>query len=221
KLRQLQYRSYVYELTLYHYNYELLPLRRFETQLSRKTHGYITRLVSDDPFKSFTVPEGDEIPPYCYEVAFFPNAFQNRGCALGFRVPGSMLGSRGDQSKGKIDWLCFDRTVQEHIEKWVAEVPVDKEGLGVLGSKIRLFEAVATLDKAPLVKKGTVQGHKEHREWYMALERAKYPIVKLKLTWKNKGRDWLNDIDAQKQAEMDKNRKEGEEMDEDEEGDVD
>jgi hypothetical protein len=73
------------------------------------------------------------------------------------------------------------------MDLWTIEQPAQYPG--DRPTDILLFEKVATLDKGPQVKKGTVKGNREHREWYQALERATYPRVTLKLAWRNKEKD--------------------------------
>jgi len=199
KLRQLQYRSYIYELTIYHYPHHLIPLRLFEARLTRVQHGFIARLVSDDPIAHISRPEGDEVPDGCYEVAYLKNVFQNRGSALGFRIAGAQ--EEGEKSigkeagDGKIEWLCFERGIQPELSSWsVLQTPGRKD------SEIDLFDEVGILSKAEVLKKGTVTGHVEHRAWYEALEQAWHPKVKLTLTYKNKRRDQLEEWDRMRAA---------------------
>jgi hypothetical protein len=189
KLRQLQYRSYVYEVVIYHYPYKLLPLRHFESRLTCADHGFIARLVSDDPIAYIARPEGDEIPDGFYEVAYLKNVFQARGSALGFRVPVST-----GAGSGKIEWLCFERGVQQELDMWTIET-LSKEKM-----EISLFDKVGTLSKGPVIRKGTVTGYREHREWYEALERAKHPRVKIAITYKNKRRDQLREWEVVRAA---------------------
>jgi hypothetical protein len=154
-----------------------------------------------------TVAEGDEIPSGCYEVAYLPNSFQNRGSALGFRIPGSVTDRPGgDARKGKIEWFCFETGVQEAIEAWMVKVATKHDNADEEGGVVPLFDRVAVLEKAATIKKGTVQGHKEHRNWYQALERAVYPVVKLKLTWRNKERDRQRELRRVRQAAISKDR---------------
>jgi hypothetical protein len=42
-------------------------MRRFEAGLDRKRHGFVARLVSDDPIARIPKPEGDEIPEHLPE----------------------------------------------------------------------------------------------------------------------------------------------------------
>jgi hypothetical protein len=99
--------------------------------------------------------------------------------------------------RAKIAWYCFEKPVQEIVEMWKIEVAEEAEEDGREDEvSIALFDHVAILEKGPKAMRGTVQGYKEHREWFGALERAGYPVVKLKLTWKNKERDRVQELMA-------------------------
>jgi hypothetical protein len=201
KLRQLQYRSYVYTISIYHFPHTNVPLRHFEARLTRQAHGFVARLFSDDPLTSLPVDEDDKAPDGYYEVAYLPNAFQCKGCALGFRIPRPAIdGLEGSQDRGKIEWFCFEKSFLDSIEAWTIEVVAADNDADEAARVVPLFDQVATLEKAAKVKKGTVKGYKEHREWFGALERAVYPVVNLKLTWKNEEMDRQRDLTTIKEA---------------------
>lgn len=177
KLKQLQYRSYKYTISIYHYDPLQLSVRGFESMLTRKEHNFVSRLVSSDPIANQPLPEGDDVPDDKIEVAYLPSAFQNRGCALGFRIP--IPPNAPLFTEAKIEWLCFTRPVTSIIT-----AISDKNG-----KYPRLFDWVADLSKGARAKTGTVAGHREHRIWFEALKEARYPKIKLNLTWNDQMRD--------------------------------
>ncbi|KAF2260936.1 hypothetical protein CC78DRAFT_384061 [Lojkania enalia] len=162
QLQQLQYRSYRYPITIYHFSDYLMPFRDFKNGHQKSELGYVHSLIGPDPQYHMPVEEGDKLPPGRFEVAYLPNVFQHKGCAVGFR----------DGTFNKIEWLCFRSPIQTLLEEASAEwnEPV--------------FDKVAILEKG-----GTgVKGHPEHRRWFESVQNCRIKNVRLKL--KLKGHNW-------------------------------
>lgn len=117
------------------------------------------------------MPEGDEIPRGCIEVAYLTGVFHNAGSALGFRM--------GDDV---VRWSCFDRPITEAI--------LDKSFVEPdLSGNNKLFDHVGTVSKGICVRR--VKGsYPEHKGWHESLWKAMARPVKLRLTWRNSGAEW-------------------------------
>lgn len=168
KLKQIQYRSYMHEITIYHFQEYHISLHNFRSLLNRQ-HGYVDTLVSFDPLISMPGPEGDEVPEGCIEVGYLPSVFQHGGSALGFRVENNM-----------VEWMCFDRPINEMILN-----TLDVRDL-CPGVKLMLFDRVASLDKG--ISERRVRGATpEHKAWHKSLWKAEHRRVRVGLTWKHFG----------------------------------
>ncbi|KAF1976831.1 hypothetical protein BU23DRAFT_596789 [Bimuria novae-zelandiae CBS 107.79] len=179
-LKQIEYRSFLKPISLYHYPHTQQPIWHFEQALSADDAGYVGRLESPDPFihadgaEKIHIPPGDEVPEGYTEVAHLPNVFRRgttgraMGCALGFRL----------LDEDRIEWLCFDRL----IEKLLAYLTT-AEGMPV-------FDLVGSIDRgAPGTDyKGKVGGYPEHGYWYEGLQQAVKPVLTLKTVEANRVR---------------------------------
>jgi hypothetical protein len=180
--QQVQYRSYIQPIQIYHYPHTLLPFLRFEAGLTKADHGYVKRLISSDPIAHITRAEGDETPNGFIEVAHLGPVFgAHKGAsALGFRIPSEP----GTSRVAHIEWLCFERGVQNLLGLTIAKPGSD--------AQVPLFDEVAELEKMENVKKGVVGNvHLEHKLWFESLKVADRPIVSLTITYKNKRRDMV------------------------------
>lgn len=168
KLKQLQFRSYLQDIIIFHFQAYYISLLAFRSMLNRRDHGYVATLVSFDPMEGKFVPEGDEVPNGCIEVAYMPNVFHQGGSALGFRL--------GDNT---VEWLCFDRNIDGLILK---KLDVDDGS----ENKLMLFEHVANLPKG-ISQRRVTGSHPEFKDWYQSLAEARHRPVKPYLTWRNFG----------------------------------
>ncbi|KAJ4299148.1 hypothetical protein N0V90_004392 [Kalmusia sp. IMI 367209] len=187
-LRQVQYRSFMTSIMIYHYPHTRVPVRAFEGRLLHKMDGFVSRLESSDTLvtkegmSKHPIPEDDEIPEGSTEVAYLPNVFRDKGCALGFRFAG----------RYKIEWMCFKKPIDDLL----ATTTIDED---------LLFDPVAELPRGPQGRdlKGTVKGHLEHRLWYDGLLKAEKPSMSLRITWKNRLQDLRNqraEVDGREEA---------------------
>ncbi|KAF9729478.1 hypothetical protein PMIN06_009388 [Paraphaeosphaeria minitans] len=185
-LRQIEYRSYLKAIELYHYPHQVLSVSSFEEMVAARTPGFIRRLESQDTLceesgeeKNY-VPDGDDVPIGFTEVAYLFNVFRDRGSA---HVGGSALGFRL-LDEDRIEWMCFDRPVGNLLSG-----ATTNEG-------VHLFEKVADLERGDDIRrlKGTVGGWPEHRQWCNGLENATKPL--LKLTTVEKSRSSLDERKA-------------------------
>ncbi|KAF2439413.1 hypothetical protein P171DRAFT_448245 [Karstenula rhodostoma CBS 690.94] len=179
-LKQIEYRSYLRTIELYHYPHHVLPITQFEEMFAAKTPGFVRRLESKDTLcnndgsEKNQVPDGDEVPIGFTEVAYLFNVFRyrgrpkSRGSALGFRL----------LDEDRIEWMCFDRP----IHSLLAEATTD--------GGVRLFDKVADLERADDTKraKGTVNGWLEHRDWCTGLEIAAKPVLELTIVEESRAR---------------------------------
>ncbi|OAG00167.1 uncharacterized protein CC84DRAFT_362019 [Paraphaeosphaeria sporulosa] len=179
-LRQIQYRSYLKTIELYHYSHQVLPISRFEEMFAAQTPGFVRRLESRDTLcdkngqEKNHVPDGDEVPIGFTEVAYLFNIFRNRGSA---QASGSALGFRF-LDEDRIEWMCFDR-------------PVDNLLSGATANDGRhLFQKVADLERGDGSTrwKGTVGGWPEHRQWCNALDNATRPLLRLTMVERSRAR---------------------------------
>lgn len=173
KLKQIQYRSFKHDITLHHFQAWYLPVRNFCLTLNRQEHGYVDTLLSYDPIIRLqqSVPDGDEIPKGCMEVAYLYNVFRNGGSALGFRIGNNV-----------VEWVCFDCPIDDLILKKVKIDNPHPDGPQLL------FHHVANLPKGTMQR--LVKGaNLEHKGWYDSLWNAYHRPVKFELTWKNFGND--------------------------------
>ncbi|CAO2650183.1 Nn.00g014750.m01.CDS01 [Neocucurbitaria sp. VM-36] len=170
KLKQIQFRSYIHDIGIYHFQAYFVSLYNFRFVLNRKDHGYVDTLLSYDPLHDQPVPAGDEIPVGCIEVVYMPNVFQHGGSALGFRVGANV-----------VEWMCFDRDVDEPILKTLETDRQDPKG-----GKLMLFDHVADLLRG--VQERRIRGtNLEHRTWHESLRVAGHRRVMVNLTWKTFG----------------------------------
>lgn len=172
-LKQIEYRTYLRIIELFHYPHHLMPISQFQQLISAQKFGFVRRLESADTLcndqgeeKNF-IPDGDEVPTGFTEVAYLFNVFRrNRkthatGSALGFRL----------LDEDRIEWMCFDRP----IHKLLAEVTTE--------GGVCLFDKVADLERGENVRKlkGSVKGHPEHRQWFDGLRLATKPFLKFSI----------------------------------------
>jgi hypothetical protein len=186
RLRQIQYRSYQVDIQIYHFRADYIPVHDFRKLLSRQRDGYIDTLIGTDTLATEQfVPNGDELPVGCVEVAYLPGVFPKHknpstsGSALGFRVGNNI-----------IQWFCFDCPIQDNLlDTWVWDTNVhDVRVVHTFDpkSECRLFDIVARIDKG--LKQRRVKGaNKEHKQWHDSLWDARLRPVRVRLTWKNYG----------------------------------
>ncbi|KAF2651802.1 hypothetical protein K491DRAFT_781601 [Lophiostoma macrostomum CBS 122681] len=172
-VQQLQYRSYKYDIPLYHYSAYIMPVRLLLNTFRRASHGYHHTYLGLDPLHNLKTPKGDDPPPGRIEVAYLRNVFQGKGSAIGFR----------DKQNNRIEWLCFVEPSECLIE----------EARGPRGEK--LFELVGEMPKDG---KGE-QGNKEHREWFESVTWGVRKSERLVLTWRNKDKDRMEAIERGEQ----------------------
>jgi hypothetical protein len=179
-LTQIEYRSFLKPIQLYHYPHHLMAVSQLEEKLSATVPGFIRRLESTDTLcnedgtEKNEVPDGDEVPIGFTEVAYLYNVFRDKksttstGSALGFRL----------LDEDSIQWMCFDRPIGEFLSTAKTD-----EG-------VRLFDKVAELERGDNTRnwKGTVQGYPEHRHWYEGLSDASRPLLKLSIIEANRTR---------------------------------
>ncbi|KAH7383881.1 hypothetical protein BKA66DRAFT_387586, partial [Pyrenochaeta sp. MPI-SDFR-AT-0127] len=171
KLKQIQFRSYIHDVAIYHFQAWFISVRDFCLMLNRHEHGYVDTLLSYDPMLRLAVPipEGDEVPEGCIEAAYLPNVFQHGGAALGFRVGNNV-----------VEWVCFDRPIDDLIFKRLDINNRDPNGPQVL------FHHVANLPKGNsgrMVKGANL----EHKGWHDSLWKADHRRVRVDLTWRTFG----------------------------------
>ncbi|KAL1610730.1 hypothetical protein SLS60_002400 [Paraconiothyrium brasiliense] len=164
-LRQIEYRSFVKTIEVYHFPHHLFSISQFETFCTTTVPGFVRRLESTDTLcnpdgseKNF-VPDGDEVPIGVTEVAYLWNVFRNQGSALGFRL----------LDEDRIEWMLFDRPIDNVLSNATA------------ANGVPLFDNVAVLERSDPSRswKGTVNGNLEHRDWYKGLAAAERPIIPL------------------------------------------
>ncbi|PSN72119.1 hypothetical protein BS50DRAFT_657936 [Corynespora cassiicola Philippines] len=160
---QLQYRSYLHPMSIYHVSIAIMPLKELFYHLKNSEIGFLRTMIGEDPPSS--PAEGDETPFGSIEVIYMPLVLAKGGSSLGFRIT--------DGKKKTIEWLCFGGPVQDRIEG------MEKDGH-------RVFDFVAKLEKSDSPKRGVVSGHKEHRDLFESLEYGELRLFNLKLTWRNK-----------------------------------
>jgi hypothetical protein len=179
-LKQIEYRSFIKTIQLYHYPHQLVSISQLELKLSATVPGFIRRLEShdtlcnEDSTEKNYVDEGDEVPVGITEVAYLFNIFRNPGSSTS---TGSALGFRL-LDEDSIQWMCFDRPIGDFLSTATTD-----EG-------VRLFDKVAELDRGDNTRnwKGTVQGFPEHRHWYEGLADASRPILELSIIEANRAR---------------------------------
>jgi len=175
-LKLLNYRNFIKTIGIYHYPHTLQSLSDFENFLRKEIPHYAgRRMLSKDNLRYNFVPEGDEVPDGKLEVGYLPAVFSHGGDALGFRF----------QAEDRIVWFCFRRSIDTFLE----EAHLDGEPV---------FDLVATLERGGTGKKGNMKGNKEHRDWHAALEESWDPPVSLRLTWQNRDRDRMLDLEERK-----------------------
>jgi hypothetical protein len=184
RLRQIQYRSYQVDIQIYHFRADYISVHNFRKLLSRQRDGYIDTLIGTDTLASEQfVPNGDELPVGCIEVAYLPGVFPKQnthstsGSALGFRV-----------GNNTIQWFCFDRPIQDSLlNTWAWDTNVHDVRVmqtSAQKSECKLFDIVARIDKG--LKQRRVKGaNKEHKQWHDSLWHARLRPVRVRLTWKS------------------------------------
>ena len=185
KLKQIQYRSYMAVIEIYHFQAYHISVHDFRSFLNREDHGYVDTLLSDDPMSSIPAPGDDEMSAGCIEVGYLPSVFQHGGSALGFRV--------GDNL---VEWMCFDQPINGLVLN-----RVDIRDLGGSNGKLMLFDLVATLPKG-ITERRVKGSNAEHKAWHDSLLRAGHRRVKLGLTWKNYGTELQRQHALQRQEYM-------------------
>ncbi|KAF1848985.1 uncharacterized protein K460DRAFT_277613 [Cucurbitaria berberidis CBS 394.84] len=169
KLKQIQFRSYMHDIAVYHFQAYFISIENFRSLLNRPDHGYVDTLLGLDPLHDKPLPEGDEPPEGCVEVGYMPNAFQHGGSALGFRV-----------GENIVEWMCFDRAIDDII---LQKIDVGNQGPK---GKVMLFDHVADVLRG--VPERRVRGaNLEHKGWHDSLWKAEHRPNRLSLTWKNFG----------------------------------
>ena len=178
-LKQLEYRSYVRTISIFHYAHHFYPISELEKALVDEKLNFVCRLESQDLFinedgsEKLPVPEGDEVPSGFTEVVHIPNVFRNPN-RLKSRPYGSALGFRL-LDDDRIEWFCFDGPA-DHIlqELRTNEGP--------------LFELVAYLDRGEqgVNYRGRVGGYPEHGIWYESLRAASKPLLALEVVETNR-----------------------------------
>ncbi|KAH7093466.1 hypothetical protein FB567DRAFT_624728 [Paraphoma chrysanthemicola] len=163
-LHQQEYRSFGYNINIWHYRDVRYPLDLLRKFFVRRANGYnfVGSFIGSDTIAHFRVPDGDEVPRGYMEVAYLANAFSNsHGCALGFR-----------RDDNVIEWFCTQEIHKEYNlhpdHKW------------------RMFTHVAWTGKG--VKGRCVKGaNPEHRAWWESLDGARPKLkTKLQLSWHSK-----------------------------------
>lgn len=183
KLKQIQFRSYLPDIAIYHFQAYYLTLPKFRSLLTRKQHGYVATLLGVDPMLNLSIPDGDETPHGCIEVGYLPGVFQHGGSALGFRVGG-----------GVAEWLCFDRPMSVEVLQGL-----DIDVQSPTGAMV-LFDLVGTLAKGISTRR--VRGaHQEYKLWFDSLARAGHRRVKLQLRWRAFGKEATRDC-RERRGEM-------------------
>jgi hypothetical protein len=212
RLKTIEYRSYMQDIQLYHFrlHLSLRDLRRTLTQdkyardkTPRQEHGYVDMLIGTDTLaKKHFVPEGDETPANCLEVAYLPGVFTQSG-----RTTGSALGFRTNDT---IEWACFDRSINDSVLKsWIWDQTTSRVQLGLkvhADDARKLFDLVAIMPKGLETKRAT-GGNVEHKQWHTSLSKAQLRPLKLRITWKNKIREA---VAAQQQPQVEENEWEDE-----------
>jgi hypothetical protein len=184
-LNQIQYRSYQQEIQIYHFRTRYMSVGTFRSLLRRDSdlHGYVDILIgSERPLYDLYVPDGDDTPDGCIEVAYLSGVFPRRGtpgCALGFRSGDSV-----------IEWLVFSQPVDTILSSWMGIKTHPNEVIIKVGAHrddpCKLFDLVAFMPKGQ-AKRRVRGSNAEHKKWHDSLWNAKLRPVKLKMTWKNFG----------------------------------
>ena len=184
-LKQIEYRSFLKAISLYHYAHYYFPIAEFEKCLVSENVGFVRRLESTDLFinedgsEKILVPKDDEVPDGFTEVAYLKNVFRDHGANKG-RSHGSALGFRM-LDEDRIEWFCFSGTVDPLLET-------------LHNGKEQQFNLVAHIDRgAPGVNyKGKMGGYLEHSLWYESLRGASKPLLALEVVETNRVRPIKN-----------------------------
>lgn len=193
-LKQVEYRSYQHDIKIYHFR-TYITLDEIRTFLTRERHdskkpqhlkhGYVDALIGPDTLaNNHFVPEGDDIPADCIEVAYLHGIFPY---AMRRIPPGSALGFRAGNNI--IEWACFDRPIEDTIlNSWVWDPSASQVDLVTTTSPNdprRLFDFVASMPKG--LRERRVKGaNDEHKQWHESLWAARLRPLKLKLTWNDR-----------------------------------
>jgi hypothetical protein len=167
-LKQVRYYQFQHAIAIYHYQASFISFKQFRSLLTRKDHGYVWALRSDDPFCNVPVPPGDEVPAACIEVGYLTNVFQRGGSALGFRIGGDV-----------VEWLCFDKDVTTLL--------LDRLDINTSTARM-LFDHVADIERAAFTTRTSKKLlYTDHKDWYDALARAWRVPLDFALSWRTFG----------------------------------
>ncbi|KAH7082835.1 hypothetical protein BKA63DRAFT_385653, partial [Paraphoma chrysanthemicola] len=168
KLQQHEYRSFRYDIKIWHYRDVRYPLDLLRKFFVRRAKGYnfVGSFIGTDTIASFPIRDGDEVPHGYMEVGYLANAFSNsNGCALGFRGDGAV-----------IEWFVFREPIEFRvlnrftINKCTQEI--HKEYNLHPERKWRMFSHVAWTEKG--LQGRCVKGaNPEHRAWWESLDGAR------------------------------------------------
>jgi hypothetical protein len=168
KLKQVRYYQFQNAIAIYHYQASFISFKQFRSLLTRKDHGYVWALRSNDPFCKVPVPPGDEVPATYIEVGYLANVFQRGGSALGFRMGGDV-----------VEWLCFDKDIKTLL--------LDRLDVNTSTARM-LFDHVADIERAAFTSRASKKLlYTDHKDWYDALERAVRVPLDFALSWRTFG----------------------------------
>jgi hypothetical protein len=162
-----------------------MSVKTFRSKLQHDVHGYVATLIgTEEPLLDLYIPEGDEVPGHCIEVAYLPSVFPRQGsagCALGFRSGNSL-----------IEWICFSQPVDSILSSWTGDHTWPNE-VFVKSSvhrddPCRLFDLVAFMPKG-LERRRVKGSNPEHKKWHDSLWGAKLRPLSVKLGWKSFGNE--------------------------------
>ncbi|KAJ4349342.1 uncharacterized protein N0V89_007956 [Didymosphaeria variabile] len=164
-LRQIEYRSFVKTIEIYHFPHHLFSVSQFEALCNTTVPGFVRRLESTDTLCNYNgseknlVPDGDDVPIGFTEETYLWNVFRDQGSALGFRL----------LDEDRIEWVLFDALIDDVLSN------------ATVDNGVPMFDHVAVLECGDSSRswKGTVMGNLEHRDWYRGLAAAERPILPL------------------------------------------
>lgn len=99
------------EIQLYHYHHHLTSIYSLLVFLTA-FDDYIESRTNEDPVHDNFVPDGDEIPEGCFELALLEDVLEEGGDAIGFR---NVFG------KNTVEWMCFGLPMKGCLEAFTGK----------------------------------------------------------------------------------------------------
>lgn len=223
-LRQIEYRTKLAPIKLYHFRKKFLSVYTFRRLIARHYPSYTDTLIGPDTQVDLFRIDGDELPHNVVEVAYLSEVWarlkgartETFGCALGFRTINK-------DKENIIEWCCFDRKIEDTIlKKWVFEQNTKavhvRNNVNKNNPKL-LFNHVASLDKNPglKAKQGKKDAWQEHIDWHKSLSMANLRPRKVKFTWNSFPVEYMAHVTQKRQAEAAPDEEVQQELEEEEE----